>query len=674
MGPVAAIAVGCALASVVTLLPALLLVLGRWVFWPAIPAYGTADPAARGMWAALGGRLARRPRAAWLATVAVLVALASGLLGLTADGINTDNAFVTPPDSVVGARVLAAHFPAGAGEPVVVVTTPTRAAAVHDALAGAAGVAAIAPPAGSGEHVLIDVTLDEAADTRPAQDHVRRLRDLAHGVDPHALVGGQTATLIDTNDAAAHDRNRIVPLVLLVVLAILVVLLRSIVAPLMLVATVVLSFAAALGTSALLFNQVMHWHGADSSLPLFVFVFLVALGVDYNIFLATRIREEAVAGGDTRVAARTALAATGGVITSAGLVLAGTFAALASLPLIAYAEIGVAVAVGVLMDTTLVRAVLVTALTLDLGRWTWWPGRLAHRGPPSPSARKASCYRRTDNKASFLASRPAEHEEVWRETRAMAARRGSHCAKAAETRLRRPGTTTGRRPSACQRRGRHRFRLHGRRHQPTRPRRRAVVRRGAHEAGAAGQDVDAGRAPLVPEALGQDPQVGLGRGVVRHHGGALQARHGAHEDDPAAAAGEHGATEGVAQLGRRPAVEVHHRVQVGRCQVVERADRIQGGVHHQQADLLRGGGDRLDAGRGAGVGRERPCPYIVDALQPGGEGLEGSRAPGHQHDVEAAGRQRVGEGGPDPVGGADDRGPRTVPLLCRDGLLHRDVL
>ena len=277
MGPVAAIAVGCALASVVTLLPALLLVLGRWVFWPAIPAYGTADPAARGMWAALGGRLARRPRAAWLATVAVLVALASGLLGLTADGINTDNAFVTPPDSVVGARVLAAHFPAGAGEPVVVVTTPTRAAAVHDALAGAAGVAAIAPPAGSGEHVLIDVTLDEAADSRPAQDHVRRLRDLAHGADPHALVGGQTATLIDTNDAAAHDRNRIVPLVLLVVLAILVVLLRSVVAPLMLVATVVLSFAAALGTSALLFNQVMHWHGADSSLPLFVFVFLVAL-------------------------------------------------------------------------------------------------------------------------------------------------------------------------------------------------------------------------------------------------------------------------------------------------------------------------------------------------------------------------------------------------------------
>jgi RND superfamily putative drug exporter len=376
MGPVAAIAVGCALISVVTLLPALLVVLGRWVFWPVIPLSGTVDPAARGPWAVLGARLARRPRAAWLATVAVLAGLASGLLGFTADGITADEAFIRPPDSVVGARVLAAHFPAGAGEPVVVLTTPARATAVSDALAAVAGVAAIAPPVDVGDHALIEVTLNETADSRAAREDVRRVRELAHHVDPDALVGGQTAALIDTNEAAAHDRNRIVPLVLLVVLAILVLLLRSVVAPLMLVATVVLSFAAALGASALLFHHVLHWRGADSSLPLFVFVFLVALGVDYNIFLASRIREEAVAVGDTRVAVRTALAATGGVITSAGVVLAGTFAALAALPLIAYAEIGVAVAVGVLMDAIVVRAVLVTAVTLDLGRWTWWPSRL----------------------------------------------------------------------------------------------------------------------------------------------------------------------------------------------------------------------------------------------------------------------------------------------------------
>jgi RND superfamily putative drug exporter len=168
--------------------------------------------------------------------------------------------------------------------------------------------------------------------------------------------------------------------VLLVVLGILAVLLRSIVAPLLLVGTVLLSFLAALGASALLFT-ILGWHSADSSLPLFVFVFLVALGVDYNIFLATRIREDAIRRGDTRTAVRTALASTGGVITSAGLVLAGTFAALASLPMIAYAEIGIAIAVGVLIDTIIVRAVLVTALGLDIGRWIWWPGRLTSPSP-----------------------------------------------------------------------------------------------------------------------------------------------------------------------------------------------------------------------------------------------------------------------------------------------------
>jgi RND superfamily putative drug exporter len=384
MGPVAAIGILCALVAVLTLLPALLVVLGRWIFWPALPAYGSIDPSAYGVWSRLGGRIAAHPRRTWLAATALLGLLAFGLLGLKATGIDAADAFVTPPDSVTGATVLAAHFPAGDGQPVTVLTTVDNAAAVRRAVSTTPGVAAVDTATPLGARVLLEATLRQAADSPAAQSAVRQVREAAHRVDPEALIGGPTAVLIDTDDAAARDRDRIVVLVALVVLAVLIGLLRSVVAPLLLVATVVLSFAAALGASSLLFSHVLGWHGADSSLPLFVFVFLVALGVDYNIFLATRIREEAAALGDSRAAVRAGLATTGGVITSAGLVLAGTFAALAALPLIAYAQIGIAIALGVLVDTTIVRAVLVPALGLDLGRWLWWPGALARdpRGTP----------------------------------------------------------------------------------------------------------------------------------------------------------------------------------------------------------------------------------------------------------------------------------------------------
>ena len=204
-----------------------------------------------------------------------------------------------------------------------------------------------------------------------------------------AKVGGMTALILDINTANKHDNRLIIPLVLLVVLVILAMLLRAIVAPLILIATVVLSFAAALGVSALVFRHVFGFGGEDTSFPLYVFVFLVALGIDYNIFLMTRVREEAHVHG-TRKGALIGLAATGGVITSAGIVLAGTFAALASLPLVAFAEIGFAVAFGVLLDTLIVRSVLVTALNLDIGRWMWWPGKLAQvrdevPEPPPPA-------------------------------------------------------------------------------------------------------------------------------------------------------------------------------------------------------------------------------------------------------------------------------------------------
>jgi putative drug exporter of the RND superfamily len=223
----------------------------------------------------------------------------------------------------------------------------------------------------------LDGTLEAAPDSTAAQQTVTRVREAVHAVPgANAKVGGMTAMVVDINAANRHDNRLIIPLVLLVVLVILGVLLRSVVAPLVLIATVVLSFAAALGVSALVFRHVFGFAGEDTSFPLYVFVFLVALGIDYNIFLMTRVREEAQQHG-TRKGALIGLAATGGVITSAGIVLAGTFAALASLPLVAFAEIGFAVAFGVLLDTLIVRSVLVTALNLDIGRWIWWPGKLA---------------------------------------------------------------------------------------------------------------------------------------------------------------------------------------------------------------------------------------------------------------------------------------------------------
>jgi RND superfamily putative drug exporter len=241
----------------------------------------------------------------------------------------------------------------------------------------------------AGDRALVQATLADPPDSAAAQATVVRIRSAAHRVDgADALVGGSTAIVLDTNTAARHDRNLVIPLVLLVVLVILGLLLRALVAPLVLIATVVLSFGGALGVSALVFDHLFGFRGGDTSMPLFVFVFLVALGIDYNIFLMTRVREEAGALGPRR-GALAGLAATGGVITSAGLVLAGTFAALATLPMVATVEIGFAVAFGVLLDTLVVRSVLVTALNLDLGRWMWWPGRLAAQSTMDmPAARE----------------------------------------------------------------------------------------------------------------------------------------------------------------------------------------------------------------------------------------------------------------------------------------------
>jgi RND superfamily putative drug exporter len=248
------------------------------------------------------------------------------------------------------------------------------------------GIATVAEPRTAGGLAYIEGTMTDAVDTEAAKDTVDRVRASVHAVPgADALAGGGTAILLDTGRASGHDNKVIIPVVLAVVLLILALLLRALVAPVMLVATVVLSFGAALGISSLVFNQVLGFGGADTSLPLFVFVFLVALGIDYNIFLMTRVHEEAKVHG-TRRGALIGVAATGGVITSAGLVLAGTFAVLATMPVVAFAEIGIAVALGVLLDTIIVRSVLVTALNLDIGRYLWWPSKLARQRDPEPPA------------------------------------------------------------------------------------------------------------------------------------------------------------------------------------------------------------------------------------------------------------------------------------------------
>ncbi|GID28509.1 MMPL family transporter [Paractinoplanes brasiliensis] len=384
LGPVAAIGIVVGLAAMISLLPALLVICGRWLFWPVRPRFGTAEPTATGFWARLGARIARHPRRVWIGTAVALGAMALGLLQSNAVGLTSAQQFTTEQPSTVAEQALARHFPAGGGQPVTVIANASSAERVSRELAAVPGISEVAEPVVKGDLAMIDGTLANPPDSAAAQRTVEQARDTLHAIPgANAKVGGYTAVVVDINDANRHDNRLIIPLVLLVVLIILGLLLRAIVAPLILIATVVLSFAAALGVSVLMFRHVFGFEAEDTSFPLFVFVFLVALGIDYNIFLMTRVREETLQHG-TRRGALIGLAATGGVITSAGIVLAGTFSALASLPLVAFVEIGFAVAFGVLLDTMIVRSVLVTALNLDVGRWMWWPSKLMHKRDPGP--------------------------------------------------------------------------------------------------------------------------------------------------------------------------------------------------------------------------------------------------------------------------------------------------
>lgn len=411
LGPVASVGIIFAMLSALTLLPALLFVFGRVAFWPKRPKYepevvhAENGIPASGIWSKVADLVEQHPRAIWVSTLIVLLLGAAFVPTLKADGVSQSDLVLGSSEARDGQQALGEHFPGGSGSPAYIIVDETQAAQAADVVlnndnfetvtvtsadspSGSAPITADGiVPLGSGTapgpvvvegQVLLQATLVEAPDSEEAQKAIRSIRQTFADENISAVVGGVTATSVDTNDASIHDRNLIIPIVLLVISVILMLLLRSIVAPLLLVVTTVVSFATALGVAALLFNHVFNFPGADPAVPLYGFVFLVALGIDYNIFLVTRIREETKTHG-TRLGILRGLTVTGGVITSAGVVLAATFAALYVIPILFLAQIAFIVAFGVLIDTLLVRAFLVPALFYDIGPKIWWPSKLSNQ-------------------------------------------------------------------------------------------------------------------------------------------------------------------------------------------------------------------------------------------------------------------------------------------------------
>jgi RND superfamily putative drug exporter len=385
LGPVAAIGIAAALVASTTFLPAALALLGRAAFWPFRPLPGSPHPEASGLWGKIAALIAARPRLVWVGTTALLLVGVAFLPQLRASGTAESDIFLNQVDSVTGQEVLSKHFVAGDGTPAIVIADAQRADEVMTAarVDGVSRAEITRDQAGTPRvvdgKVRIEATLTDAGDSEEAVATVQRLRDAVHAVEgAGAEVGGRTATLLDTQTLSERDRNVIIPIVLVVIFLVLALLLRALLAPLLLIATVVLSFAATMGVSAIVFNHILGFPGADPVVPLFGFVFLVALGIDYNIFLMTRVREESLAA-DARTGVLRGLTITGGVITSAGVVLAATFAALAVLPILFLAQIAFIVAFGVLLDTLLVRSLLVPALAIDIGPRIWWPSALSRR-------------------------------------------------------------------------------------------------------------------------------------------------------------------------------------------------------------------------------------------------------------------------------------------------------
>jgi RND superfamily putative drug exporter len=390
LGPIGAIGIVCSMITILTLLPALLLVFGRWIFWPRVPHNDGDDHVMSGAWSKVANSIGRNPRRAWVISGTALLLCAFAATTLKADGLGTVNTFTGNPESVIGQRLLVKHFPGGEGDPTQVVVSADKIDAVTAALKGAPGVTDIVPQLDGmpipgqplppvkivNNKAILNVTLDKAPDSVEAGNDIPAIRERAKQADASALVGGTSAVYFDVRTANDRDNKTIIPIILIAITLILGLLLRSILSAIVLLGTVVLSYFATLGVCALVFNHVFGFAGGDTSFPLFAFIFLVALGIDYNIFLMTRVREESGKIG-TRAGVIKGVTVTGAVITSAGIVLAATFAVLGLLPLVPLAQLGFAVAFGVLLDTIIVRSILVPALVHEIGPKIWWPSKLA---------------------------------------------------------------------------------------------------------------------------------------------------------------------------------------------------------------------------------------------------------------------------------------------------------
>lgn len=388
LGIACATGVVIAMLFALTVLPAALVLFGRGLFWPYIPKFGTQGSTERGVWHRLGTAVSRKP-----VVVVIVGALVLGGLALAVPqiriGLSQTEKFTSVPEAVVGQEIIADAFSAGSGSPVVVIANVDKADAVVTAAEGVDGVASAAIAQQDSSIAEITIVLDAAAETPESFAAVTALRERLHEVDgADALVGGLDAQTLDVNEAQRSDQDLVIPLILALVFLVLVLLLRALVAPLLLLATVVASFFASLGGSWLLFQSVFGFPAIDTNVVLFSFLFLVALGVDYNIFLVTRAREEALEHG-TRTGMIRALSSTGGVITSAGILLAAVFAVLGVLPLITLTQIGIIVCIGVLLDTLLVRTLIVPALAFITGEKFWWPGRAISVGAEVRTSRQA---------------------------------------------------------------------------------------------------------------------------------------------------------------------------------------------------------------------------------------------------------------------------------------------
>lgn len=381
LGLASAVGIVIAAGYALVVLPSVLVLFGRWVFWPLVPQVGQAAlvDSDRSVWGRVGKQVARRPAIFIAAALTLLAVMSVGLVRIET-GLGPSDQFLRKPEAIAALDRLGKSFPAGESDPAVIITE-ADGARVAEIAASVPGVASAKIGATAGDLTKVTAVLTPEPGSDDARQVVRDLRS-ALADTPDTYVGGTEAQAVDSRDGAAQDQRTIIPLILVLVLGVLILLLRSLVAPLVLVATVVGTYLAALGASWILFAEVLGFVRLDTSVPLLTFLFLVALGIDYNIFLVTRAREESRLHG-SRTGMLRALTATGGVITSAGILLAAVFAVLGVLPLVVLAQIGVIIGVGVLLDTLVVRTVLVPAIAIALGDAFWWPRRQPAAALPS---------------------------------------------------------------------------------------------------------------------------------------------------------------------------------------------------------------------------------------------------------------------------------------------------